>query len=105
MCLIWLFQMSRYIRACLLCLQYAGNVLVYGAMHPSDGDWFGGLNADNAEQFLDALVNIEVGGGEGLRWMVSQAGPTAGSCLERMTISCGSYNAIAIITSLSSCNA
>ena len=25
-------------------MQYAGNVLVYGAMSPCDGDWFGGVN-------------------------------------------------------------
>jgi hypothetical protein len=39
--------------------QYAGNVLVYGQVHPCDGDWFGGLNAGNAEPFLDALLSIE----------------------------------------------
>ncbi len=42
-------------------MQYAGNVLVYGAMHPCDGDWFGGVNADNAEVFLEGIANIEVG--------------------------------------------
>ncbi len=41
-------------------LQYAGNVLVYGSMHPCDGDWFGGVNVDNAEQFLEGLANVEV---------------------------------------------
>lgn len=41
--------------------KYAGNVLVYGGMHPSDGDWFGGLHAEHAEVFLDALLGIEVG--------------------------------------------
>ena len=29
-------------------MQYAGNVLVYGAMSPCDGDWFGGVNDSNA---------------------------------------------------------
>lgn len=41
--------------------KYAGNVLVYGASHPADGDWFGGLNASNAGQFLDAMLDIDVG--------------------------------------------
>ena len=41
-------------------LQYAGNVLVYGAMHPCDGDWFGGVNAGNAKKFLEALRTAEV---------------------------------------------
>jgi hypothetical protein len=40
--------------------QFAGNVLVYGAMHPSDGDVYGGLNPDNAEAFFNALVEMEV---------------------------------------------
>ena len=44
----------------LLCLQYAGNVLVYGAMSPCDGDWFGGVNPRNAAEFLDAVINAEV---------------------------------------------
>ncbi|KAK9810783.1 hypothetical protein WJX73_006819 [Symbiochloris irregularis] len=38
----------------------AGNVLVYGAVSPSDGDCFGGLNANNAEDFLDALLDLQV---------------------------------------------
>ena len=41
-------------------MQFAGNVLVYGALSPSDGDWFGGLNADNAERFMDALLELQV---------------------------------------------
>ena len=41
-------------------LQFAGNVLVYGAVSPSDGDWYGGLNASNAEHFLDALLGLQV---------------------------------------------
>ena len=41
-------------------LQYAGNVLVFGAMHPCDGDWFGGVNAGNAKEFLEALRTAEV---------------------------------------------
>lgn len=43
------------------CLQFAGNVLVYGGISPCDGDWFGGITQYNAEQFLDRLVNMEVG--------------------------------------------
>ncbi|KAL4457869.1 hypothetical protein ABPG75_012734 [Micractinium tetrahymenae] len=47
--------------------KYAGNVAVYGAMHPCDGDVFGGLGAGNAEAFLDALMGVELGvdGGAG----------------------------------------
>ena len=41
-------------------MQYAGNVLVYGAMSPCDGDWFGGVNKSNAASFLDAVINAEV---------------------------------------------
>lgn len=41
-------------------LQFAGNVLVYGALSPSDGDWFGGIHADNADHFLEALLNLDV---------------------------------------------
>ena len=40
--------------------QYAGNVLVYGAMSPCDGDWFGGVNSASAEEFLHAVVSAEV---------------------------------------------
>ena len=41
--------------------KYAGNVVVYGAVHPCDGDWFGGINAGNAQAFLDALLSVEMG--------------------------------------------
>lgn len=41
-------------------LQYAGNVLVYGKASACDGDWFGGVNADNAADFLDALLSSKV---------------------------------------------
>ena len=41
-------------------VQYAGNVLVYGAMSPCDGDWFGGVNDSNAAEFLNGVVNAEV---------------------------------------------
>ena len=44
------------------CVQYAGNVLVYGAVSPCDGDWFGGVNKFNAAEFLDAVINAEVCG-------------------------------------------
>ncbi len=42
--------------------KYAGNVVVYGAMHPCDGDVFGGVTAACADAFLDALMGVEVGG-------------------------------------------
>ncbi|GAB4814304.1 hypothetical protein N2152v2_001350 [Parachlorella kessleri] len=42
--------------------QYAGNVLVYGGASPCNGDWFGGVNADNAEEFLQALLETKVEG-------------------------------------------
>lgn len=42
-------------------MQYAGNVLVYGAMSPCDGDWFGGINEKNAAAFLSGIINAEVG--------------------------------------------
>lgn len=41
-------------------VQYAGNVLVYGAMSPCDGDWFGGVNDSNAAAFLNGVINAEV---------------------------------------------
>ena len=41
--------------------KYAGNVVAYGAVHPCDGDWFGGINAGNAQAFLDALLGVEMG--------------------------------------------
>ena len=40
--------------------KYAGNVVCYGAVHPCDGDWFGGVSAANAADFLDALLAVEV---------------------------------------------
>lgn len=48
--------------------KYAGNVIAYSAMHPCDGDWFGGVNASNAAEFLDALLGVEVS--LALRWGV-----------------------------------
>lgn len=47
-------------------LQYAGNVLVYGPASPCDGDWYGGVTADGAEAFLDALMAADVGGQGGV---------------------------------------
>ena len=47
-------------------LQYAGNVLVYGPASPCDGDWYGGVTADCAEAFLDALMAADVGGHGGV---------------------------------------
>jgi len=44
----------------LCAVQYAGNVLVMGAITPCDGDWYGGLRADDAETFVNALTNVEV---------------------------------------------
>ena len=44
-----------------LCLQYAGNVVVYGPSSPCDGDWFGGLRASNAPAFLRALLHMPLG--------------------------------------------
>lgn len=41
--------------------KYAGNVLVYGAMSPCDGDWFGGVNDSNAAEFLSGVLDAEVG--------------------------------------------
>ncbi|KAL0055623.1 hypothetical protein WJX82_002523 [Trebouxia sp. C0006] len=41
--------------------KYAGNVLVYGAMSPCDGDWFGGVNNSNAAEFLSGVLDAEVG--------------------------------------------
>ncbi len=43
-------------------MQYAGNVLVYGAMSPCDGDWFGGVNNSNAAEFLSGVLDAEVCG-------------------------------------------
>ncbi|KAL6768343.1 hypothetical protein ACKKBF_B38765 [Auxenochlorella protothecoides x Auxenochlorella symbiontica] len=39
----------------------AGNVVAYGAGHPCDGDWFGGLHAGGAVEFLQGLRAMEVG--------------------------------------------
>lgn len=44
----------------LACLQYAGNVLAYCRGQATDGDWFGGVNARNAEAFLQALLAAKV---------------------------------------------
>ena len=33
---------------------------MYGAMSPANGDWFGGLRAENAERFLDAVLDLPV---------------------------------------------
>lgn len=43
------------------CMQFAGNVLCHGSVSPCDGDWYGGITKHNAEGFLDALVNVQVG--------------------------------------------
>lgn len=41
-------------------VQYAGNVLVFGAVSPNDGDWFGGVMPSDADDFFTALTEIEV---------------------------------------------
>lgn len=41
--------------------KYAGNVVSYMPCHPADGDWFGGLKAEDAPAFVDALAHIEIG--------------------------------------------
>jgi len=41
--------------------KYAGNVIVYCSSHPCDGDWYGGINLQNASEFLDALLSIDIG--------------------------------------------
>lgn len=46
------------LRTAAACVQYAGNVLVFGD-HPCSGDWFGGLRADDAEAFIAALTDME----------------------------------------------
>jgi len=35
-------------------------VLVFGAISPNDGDWYGGVQAGDADGFLTALTEIEV---------------------------------------------
>ena len=47
-------------------MQYAGNVLVYSAISPCNGDWFGGINPENAEAFLDAVADVEFGSSGGV---------------------------------------
>lgn len=47
-------------------MQYAGNVLVYSAISPCNGDWFGGINTKNADAFLDALADVEFGSSGGV---------------------------------------
>ena len=47
--------------------QYAGNVIVFSHGKLYHGDWFGGVRADNAAAFLDALLNCKVGGRVGPR--------------------------------------
>lgn len=46
--------------------KYAGNVLVFGAISPSDGDWFGGVQPENAADFLSGLTDAEVGSEGGI---------------------------------------
>lgn len=62
-----LLRLSEFIRmlACfwlrfLAIMQYAGNVLVFGAISPSDGDWFGGIMPADADEFFTGLTDIEV---------------------------------------------
>ncbi|CAL5225505.1 g8334 [Coccomyxa viridis] len=46
--------------------KYAGNVLVYGGVSPCDGDWYGGVTAEAAEGFLDALTHADISGHGGV---------------------------------------
>lgn len=48
-------------------LQIAGNVLVYGAGAACSYEWIGGVNADDAEEFLAVLLAVKVQGCWGLR--------------------------------------
>lgn len=42
--------------------QYAGNVIVYGSRQPSAGTWFGGLSAETASDFYQALTALPLSG-------------------------------------------
>jgi hypothetical protein len=42
--------------------QYAGNVIVYGTKQPSAGTWFGGLSADQVDEFLAVLKALPLSG-------------------------------------------
>lgn len=53
---------SPSIHASLCSLQYAGNVIVYMRQGGTfQGNWFGGLNPGNADEFLTALFACKVG--------------------------------------------
>lgn len=45
--------------------EFAGNLVAYGAGHPCDGDWFGGLHAAVAAEFFRGLRMMEVGREQG----------------------------------------
>jgi hypothetical protein len=47
-------------------VQYSGNVLVYSAVSPCDGDWFGGVDVASAEGFLDALADADISASGGV---------------------------------------
>lgn len=47
-------------------VQYAANVLVYSEVSPCDGDWFGGINPENAKTFLDAVADLDFGSSGGV---------------------------------------
>ena len=47
-------------------VQFSGNVLVYSAVSPCDGDWYGGITPSNVEPFLDALADADVGASGGV---------------------------------------
>lgn len=51
---------------CGMRVQYAGNIVVLSAVSPCDGDWYGGVNAGNAEAWLDALADADVSGSGGV---------------------------------------
>ena len=44
----------------LLAWQYAGNVIVHGALSVCDGEWYGGLRASDAKQFLHEILTLSV---------------------------------------------
>lgn len=59
----------------------AGNVVAYGAGHPCDGDWFGGLHAGGAVEFLQGLRAMEVGAAVGGNAGATPLGLTLQGCV------------------------
>ena len=69
----------------LVCMQYAGNVLVYGAMSPCDGDWYGSVTKDNAAEFLDAIITIPVSPFLSLKSACGEDHPNAGEIVSLLS--------------------